>query len=100
MSQTDKIIQPDKITALLKHENVSSAAKDFADKIAKNETLMEKILQIIADNPGLNSKRNALTEALYNLKGGRNRRTKKTKYSSKQIRSKHVNKKHKTKSQN
>jgi hypothetical protein len=94
MSQTDKI------TALLSHEKISAAAIEFADKIAKNTTLMKKILQIIEANPGLNSKRNALNEAIYNLKGGRNRRTKKTKYSSKQIRSKRVNKKHKTKSQN
>jgi hypothetical protein len=94
MSQTDKII------ALLSNENISVAAKDFADKIANNITLMEKILQIIKVNPELYSKRNALSQAIYNLKGGRNRRTKKTKYSSKQIRSKHVNKKHKTKSQN
>jgi len=94
MNQTEKII------ALLRHENIRSAAKDFADKIANNKTLMEKILQIIKANPELYSKRNALSEALYKLKGGRNRRTKKTKYSSKQIRSKHVNKKHKTKSQN
>jgi hypothetical protein len=94
MSQTDKII------ALLSNENISVAAKDFADKIANNITLMEKILQIIKVNPELNSKRNALSQAIYNLKGGRNRRTKKTKYSSKQIRSKRVNKKHKTKSQN
>jgi hypothetical protein len=94
MSQTDKII------ALLSNENISVAAKDFADKIANNITLMEKILQIIKVNPELYSKRNALSQAIYNLKGGRNRRTKKTKYSSKQIRSKRVNKKHKTKSQN
>ena len=92
--------QPKKITALLSDVKISAAAIEFADKIAKNRTLMEKILQIIADNPGLNSKRNALSQAIYNLKGGRNRRTKKTKYSSKQIRSKRVNKKHKTKSQN
>ena len=94
MSQTDKII------ALLSNENISVAAKDFADKIANNITLMEKILQIIKVNPELASKRNALSQAIYNLKGGRNRRTKKTKYSNKQIRSKRVNKKHKTKSQN
>jgi hypothetical protein len=91
MSQTDKII------ALLSNENISVAAKDFADKIANNITLMEKILQIIKVNPELYSKRNALSQAIYNLKGGRNRRTKKTKYSSKQIRSKRVNKKIKTK---
>jgi len=94
MSQTDKI------TALLSDENISAAAIDFADKIAKNRTLMETILKIIKANPELDSKRNALSQAIYNLKGGRNRRTKKTKYSSKQIRSKRVNKKHKTKSQN
>jgi hypothetical protein len=58
MSRTDKII------ALLKHENVSSAAKDFAEKIANNETLMENILQIIKANPELASKRNALSEAI------------------------------------
>ena len=92
--------QPEKITALLSDEKISAAAIEFADKIAINETLMKKILQIIEANPGLHSKRNALSEAIYKLKGGRNRRTKKTKYSSKQIRSKHVNKKHKTKSQN
>ena len=92
--------QADKIIALLSDEKISAAAIEFADKIANNITLMEKILQIIEANPELDSKRNALNEALYNLKGGRNRRTKKTKYSSKQIRSKHVNKKHKTKSQN
>jgi hypothetical protein len=90
----------DKITALLSNKNISTAAIEFADKIANNITLMEKILQIIKADPELASKRNALSRAIYNLKGGRNRRTKKTKYSSKQIRSKHVNKKHKTKSQN
>jgi hypothetical protein len=90
----------DKITALLSNKNISTAAIEFADKIANNITLMEKILQIIKADPELNSKRNALSQAIYNLKGGRNRRTKKSKYSSKQIRSKHVNKKHKTKSQN
>lgn len=90
----------DKITALLSNKNISTAAIEFADKIANNITLMEKILQIIKADPELASKRNALSRAIYNLKGGRNRRTKKSKYSSKQIRSKHVNKKHKTKSQN
>lgn len=90
----------DKITALLSNKYISTAAIEFADKIANNITLMEKILQIIKADPELASKRNALSRAIYNLKGGRNRRTKKSKYSSKQIRSKHVNKKHKTKSQN
>ena len=90
----------DKITALLSNKNISTAAIEFADKIANNITLMEKILQIIKADPGLHNKRNALSQAIYNLKGGRNRRTKKSKYSSKQIRSKRVNKKHKTKSQN
>jgi hypothetical protein len=94
MSQTNKI------TALLSDKKISAAAIEFADKIANNITLMEKILKIIEANPGLHNKRNALSEAIYKLKGGRNRRTKKSKYSSKQIRSKHVNKKHKTKSQN
>lgn len=94
MSQTNNI------TALLSDKKISAAAIEFADNIAKNETLMKKILQIIKADPELASKRNALSRAIYNLKGGRNRRTKKTKYSSKQIRSKHVNKKHKTKSQN
>ena len=92
--------QPDKIIALLSDEKISAAAIEFADKIANNITLMEKILQIIKADPELARKRNALSRAIYNLKGGRNRRTKKSKYSSKQIRSKHVNKKHKTKSQN
>jgi hypothetical protein len=58
MSQTDKI------TALLSNKNISSAAIDFAEKIANNETLMKKILQIIAGNPELDSKRNALSEAI------------------------------------
>jgi hypothetical protein len=89
MSQTNKI------TALLSDKKISAAAIEFADKIANNITLMEKILKIIEANPGLHNKRNALSEAIYKLKGGRNRRTKKSKY-----RSKHVNKKHKTKSQN
>jgi hypothetical protein len=90
----------DKITALLSNKNISTAAIEFADKIADNKTLMENLLKIIKANPKLASKRNALSRAIYNLKGGRNRRTKKSKYSSKQIRSKHVNKKIKTKSQN
>jgi hypothetical protein len=64
MSQTDKIIQPDKITALLSDEKISAAAIEFADKIAINETLMEKILKIIEANPELASKRNALSEAI------------------------------------
>jgi hypothetical protein len=92
--------QADKITALLSDGKISAAAIEFADKIADNKTLMENLLKIIEANSGLHNKRNALSEAIYNLKGGRNRRTKKTKYSSKQIRSKRVNKKHKKKNKN
>jgi hypothetical protein len=89
--------QADKITALLSDEKISAAAIEFADKIANNKTLMEKLLKIIKADKNLENKRKILSQAIYNLKGGRNRRTKKTKYSSKQIRSKRVNKKHITK---
>ena len=54
----------DKITALLSNKNISTAAINFAEQIANNETLMKKILQIIADNPELNSKRKILSQTI------------------------------------